>query len=192
MRSGRPPRLARPARLARLVCLAGLPLVAAAQGGCSLDECAPLQHRCAGTLAQDCQNAGESQFYAWETLEDCASQGQVCRDGATRAECVFGDRPCSVGSCAAGVATRCGSSGFVTSTQICDSDATCEVNETGAACVYTQATCDSKTEAFCGADGVTVYRGCDAGFGAATYRAVCDGSTPHCVPLGNDNATCKY
>ena len=88
------------------------------------------------------------------------------------------------------MATRCGTSGFVTSTETCDSDATCEVNDKGAACVYTQATCSSTTKAFCAADGMTVYRGCDAGFGAATYRAVCSDSTPHCVSLAHDDATC--
>jgi hypothetical protein len=161
--------------------------LAIAEGGCSLDSCSPGSHRCSGNLAQDCEQDGESQFYAWTTVTDCASQGQVCFGGATSAECAYPDRPCSVGSCAAGVATRCGRFGFVTATETCDSDATCEVNDSGAACVYTQATCSPTTKAFCGDDGRTMYLGCEAGFGAATFRGVCD---HHCVAVPPDSATC--
>jgi hypothetical protein len=146
--------------------------------------------RCEGDLAQTCTPEDGTEFYDWRTDADCASQGQVCREGSTHAECVYADRPCSASTCTAGEAINCGASRFVTGTEICEADATCEVGSQGAACVYTQATCSSDIDEFCAADGVTLYGGCEAGFGAATRRFVCYGSSPACVQLTEGRAIC--
>ena len=56
----------------------------------------------------------------------------------------------------------------------------------------TQATCSSGTLEFCAADGVTLYGGCEAGFGAATRRITCYGSSPVCITQTQGHATCGY
>jgi hypothetical protein len=171
------------------VTIAGIAYACAAVNGCSLDECSPGTTRCSGHLAQVCKAEDGTSFYNWETT-DCGAEGRTCRQGTRGPECVFADRPCTASMCTGGVAIRCGSSGFVTGDQTCEADATCRVGGGDVACIYVDATCPSSgDDSFCAADGVTLFAGCSRGWGAPTYRAVCDGATPKCLEQ-NTSAIC--
>jgi hypothetical protein len=158
----------------------------AATAGCSLDDCSLGAFRCLGDSAQTCKLSDGSEFYNWQTY-DCSAQGQTCRRGTAAAECVYANRPCTASSCVDGEAIHCGTSKFVTGTEVCEADATCDTAGVQVACVYADAPCPaSGANAFCAADGVTLYR-CDVypGFAAATYRTVCSDPTPRCLEIQN-------
>ena len=166
-----------------LLTIAAIAGACAAAGGCSLDDCSPGTSQCAGDTVQVGEPEDGTSFFHWRST-DCAPQGQTCRQGGV-AECVFADRPCTASVCTAGEAVDCGSSGFVTGTETCDADATCEVASGRVACVYTGATCPAGVDEFCAADGVTILGGCDEGFGAATRREVCSPPSTGCVAVQN-------
>lgn len=132
---------------------------------------------------QICKPEDGTSFTHWEST-DCAPQGQTCRQGNV-AECVFADRPCTASACTSGEAIHCGSSGFVTGTETCDADATCTLVSGRVACLYTDAPCPAGVDEFCAADGVTVFEGCDLGFGVATRREVCAPPSTGCVAVQN-------
>ena len=170
-------------RLRRLLAAAGIAHACVAASGCSVNQCSPGATRCAGDAAQSCQAEDGTGFHAWLAI-DCGAQGQTCRQGVV-AECVYADRPCTASACTGGEAIVCGTSGFVIRDETCDADANCHLAGGHAACVYADPACPaSGARAFCAADGVTLYDGCDLGFGAATRRVVCSAPTPDCIAVG--------
>lgn len=83
-------------------------------GACSVvcaDECVAGAHRCqAGstTRIESCGNTDADPCTEWSEIEDCASSGEVCADGACAASCVDDCDTAGASSCEAGVESVCG------------------------------------------------------------------------------------